>query len=261
VPNTDLALEQLTEEVQSMLGKSSVEVELALDDMKVLAKRALRMFNRYLPYRGRFELIVTTAQKKYRIDNHAGLTGLTLKGVTSVDFIQRDTEPSTPDVFDPFYGAAGPGVVGDSTYADIMQQRMYMEDASRIVSTENEWHCQWERIALSPGPGWENQYFLYIDALRGNTRAGVFFIAEYPDTDEGRTMLPNAEVDLFVNWCLAEAKEILGRARGKFGGVPNPEGSNDETDWSQLLQESTTDKEKLEAEFRARKRPYLPVIE
>lgn len=261
MPNTDLALEPLTEEVQSMLGKSSVEVELALDDMKVLAKRSLRMFNRYLPYRGRFELAITSAQKKYRIDNHAGLTGLTLKGVTSVDFIQRVSEPATVDPFDPFYASLiGPNT-GDATYGDIMQQKMFAEDAQRIISAENEWHAQWERIALSPGPGWEDQYFLYIDSPRPNTRAGVFFIAAYPDSDEGRLMIPDAEVDLFVNWCLAEAKEILGRARGKFGGIPNPEGSNDETDWSQLLQESTTDKEKLEAEFRARKRPYLPVIE
>lgn len=142
-----------------------------------------------------------------------------------------------------------------------MQRKMYAEDAQRIVSSEPEWHGQWERVALSPGPGWENQYAMYISIERSDIAAGVFFIAAHPNTDEGRQMIPESEVDWFMNWCTAEAKIILARVRGKFEGVTNPDGGVDGTDWSQLATEAVEEKTTLEAEIRSRKRPYLPVLE
>lgn len=261
MPNADLTIERIGEEVRTMLGASGVEVELSDGDLVTVTKRALRVFNRYLPFRGRFELPITQAQRRYRLDNHSGLTGLVLKGVTSVDFIERRVEPAGVDPFDPYVTSLTGPNYGDETFGDVMQRKMFAQDAQRIVSGEPEWHAQWERVALTPGPGWENQYALYISVERSDTSAGVFFIAAYENSDEGRQMIPESEVDWITNWCIAESKIILTRIRGKFGGVTNPEGSNDEIDWQQLAQEATEEMQRLEEEIRQRKRPYLPVIE
>lgn len=259
--NTDLTDERIGEEVRTMLGASQIDVELADDDIKLVAKRALRVLNRYMPFRAYLVLPVTTATKQYRLDDLAAIANanLVFKGVVSVEFIQRRVDPAGVDPFDPYVTSlAGPNY-GDETFADVHQRRAYAEEAQRIVSSAPDWRAGWESVDVSGTL--ETHYYVYIAIERSDVSAGLTFIAGYANTDAGRLMIPDSEVDWFMNWCIMEAKVILGRARGKYGGITNPDGGVDEIDWSQLLTEATEERVTLEEEIRQRKRPYLPVIE
>lgn len=254
MPNDLLTTEQILEEVRVNLGGSSVEVEVEDKDLKVMVARTLRVYNRYLPWRGRAKLAVTTSQKKYRLDNlHPGLMG-----VIDADFISRLISPSSVDPFDPYVTSlAGPNY-GDETFGDVMQRRMYTEDASRIISSEPEWFAQWEVVAGT------RQYFMYVDVQRANIECGYTFQCHYADTDAldvGRLAIPESDTDWFINHVTALGKQLLARVRGKHGGVINSDGSTDPVDSDSDRQEATAELEALIAEIKLRKPPYLPAIE
>lgn len=62
------------------------------------------------------------------------------------------------------------------------------------------------------------------------------------------------------DWALAEAKERLGQARGKYpSGIPGPGGSPIQTNSSQLLDDAKASKEKLEEKLLSM-RPTLPMM-
>lgn len=257
MPNDALSTEQLIEEIPLLLGGSTVEIELTEKDIRLAALRALRMWNRYLPRQGKAALAVVTSQKKYRIDDlHPGLLG-----VVDVDFLSSLTPPTVIDPFDPMQTSIGLGY-GDETYGDVMQRRVFAEDASRIVSSEPEWHGQWETVAV--GPANELQYFLYIDVVLTSSSCGYTYNVKYQDTDDpglGRLAIPEGEVQLFTDLVLAYAKQVLARSRGKHQGIVGPEGQTDPMDSSDDRQEAIADLERIEAELKMRRRPGLPLTE
>jgi hypothetical protein len=73
--------------------------------------------------------------------------------------------------------------------------------------------------------------------------------------------IPNGDVGWIMEYILVRAKQVLGRVRGKFHGIPNSEGATDDTDYSELLSEGIERQRELEEELRKRRRPLEPVIE
>lgn len=260
MPNTTLTDEILKEEVRLMLGGSAIEVELADKDITLAARRTLRVYNRYMPRRGKARLSATTTQKKYRIDDlHPGLVG-----VVDVEFIEDNIPTDVIDPFDPHWGGLYAGG-GDTTYADLVQGRMYLEDARKISGSESEWHGQWEAVETSTGSGvYEQRYFLYVELVRTPTLCGYSYNCAYADSDDaglGRRAIPQGDVQWFLDYTVALCKQTLARILGKHGGISGPDGQTDQTDSPELRQEATADLERLELEIKARRRPGIPLTD
>lgn len=258
MPNTELTLERVEEEVRMALGSSALEVELSQNDIRLSLRRALREYNRYLPRWGRLALPVTSSQKRYRIDDLIP----NLIGVVDVQFITRRVEPADVDPFDPYVTSlAGPNY-GDETFGDVAQRLAYAEDAQRIISSEPEWHGQWEVVDDGTNPA-ENQYALYVSFERVGSDAALTFTQRYTMEEDAYGLLgiPQGDVDLLVEFTTAFSMRTLARIRGKFYGITNPEGSTDTVDYVELDQRGEQEIERIREAFRARKPPYVPVIE
>lgn len=254
MPNTDLSEENILAETYLVLGGSAVEVELGSADVKLCAKRALREYNRYIPKRGRAKLVVTTSQKRYRVDQLYP----NLIGVVDADFITRRVPTVGIDPFDPYATSLSGLIYGGETFGDVMQRSVYAQDAQRIISAEPEWHGQWEDV------GGTSQYALYVDVARDSIEMGYTYLTKYADTDHpttGRLAIPASDVKWVLDYTAALAQRILGRVRGKHGGIVGPEGNTDPTDSDSLLQEAAADLEALIADIKMRRPPGVPVIE
>lgn len=255
MPNTTLTVENLKKRIESRLGGRGVTVELEANDYEECVRSALEFYNQRRPFKRRFRAqAVTTAQKRYvlNLNLHPGLAG-----VVHVEFITRTTTPPQIDPFDPFavLGAASIGIGGGNTFGDLLQSLTYTEDAARVADSE----CEWEGI-------WEGaEYALYISVPRNNIAVGYEWSGYYSfdnnPTGTGMTFIPQGDVEWFIRYATAWAKEFLGRVRGKYQGITNPDGGQDPVDYVELLQESQQEKEQLEAELNRRRVPLGPVTE
>lgn len=251
MPNTVLNPTSIREETLSRLGGSQIEVELAESDYAMATREAIRNFTRYRPMVRRRALPATRAQKRYVLTtvDHPGLVG-----VLDVQFITRRTDPSAIDPFNPFDAGIGNLIVGDETYGDIAQRLAFAEDAARVVSAEPEWHAQWEGAVFA----------LYVDIVREATHVSYAWTANYTPDDNASTgmqLVPDADTDWILDYIESRCKVTLGLNRRKFGGIPNSEGSVDETDGRDLTEEGRTRMTELLEDLKRRTIPIPPVIE
>jgi len=262
MPNTLLwPLKNLSEEVAIALGVSGVEVELTEQDIERALRTALRLYNRARPGRRKTAITLTTAQKKYLLDPTTDeFKGI--QGVVSVETVRsRITDGIDP--FDPL-SVIGPGGIhtGIDTFADYDQKLHYIEAARRVASSEFEWTFQWE-----PDPTDTNilKPYLYADVPATLPLfSSLLYTFHYtPNGAEitGLQNIPDGDMDWFVNYVTAFAKTILGRIRGKFKGIPGPDGSDLAVDYDDLTTEGREDLKELTEEIKKRRRPLTPEIE
>jgi hypothetical protein len=256
VPNTSLTRAKILDEVTTMLGGSTVDVELIEKDVEKCVRDALRQYNHNLPMRSRKAIPVTATQKRYVIA-HPGL-----EGVTEVEFV--DASQVNAGTIDPFTVIgqnaaqsmlAAPG----TTYGAVEQMLAASEDYRKIASAEPEWYGQWE--FTNPA----GEYALYIDLPSSGTFYVAYTYAWHISPDEnpgtGLQIVPNEDVDWVLEYVLCRAKQILGRKRGKFQGITNPDGGSDPTDSNELIAEGREDQVRLEEVMLKRRRPLLPVVD
>lgn len=256
MPNAELvSMEKIVKRVESRLGGKAVQIELEQDDYVECVKQALDFYNQRRPFKRRNKLAnVTTAQKRYLIplNLHPGFAG-----IIHVEFITRRTQPSAVDPFDPFDTALAGVTLGQGsgeTFGDLLQRITYSEDAARIVDSEPDWEALWEA----------DQFALYVDIVRSDVEVGYEWSGYYaPDFNIGNGMqlIPNGDVDWILRYTTACAKEILGRVRGKFQGITNPDGAQDPVDYTELLQEAQQERERLEEQLERRRAPMGPITE
>ena len=257
MPNTTLVLAEIRQQVRTEFGSClndgawGITVELEDEHIDNALKRAIRIYNRNRPVHGHAALAVTEGQKKYGPVNTA-IKGL--QGVLSVSFVDPDAIASTDiDPFEPFlvYSATGLSAGGD-TIGDWVQRLQYNEQARRVTSSEPEWKGQWEGL----------DYYLYIDIHSSYLCSFEYTRHVTPDdnADTGMRHIPDGDTDWIINYTAAHAKQILSRIRGKFQGIPGPDGGESPVDWSELMTEGREDAERLEEEIKARRRPLPPVI-
>lgn len=270
MPNADLTLARIKEEVEIRLGASGITVELQDPDFRKSLVSALRLYNRSRPFVGNAALAVTHAQRKYGpIDTlHPGF-----QGVRKLDFQTLVTEPAGPTIVDPFNpniigvaGTLGAGCNQGDTYGQIDQRLKYAEDANRVASADKDWQGMWERV--EEGGEWVDRYYLYVYAppitpLRCYYQWTGHYVLETPNPVPAvgflpMTSIPDGDTDWFFDFVEARAKQILARVRGKYDGIANPDGATDTVDWSQLLDEGRTDEERLTEAIKARRRPLPP---
>ncbi len=177
----------------------------------------------------------------------------TIQGIVHVDFITNRAVVTDPFDFtnqglrQVLSGTGGP-------FGEVEQQLDYLKTAKRIASAEPEWKQIWE----------SNQLFLYLDITRQPTLASMTYTWHVTPNDDPATgvgLIPDGDTDWIHDYILAMSKTIVGRKRGKFGGIANPEGADDATDSEGLISEGREDMERLQEEILKRRRPLLPVIE
>lgn len=257
MPNTSLTMDNIREEVQTLLGASGVTVELSPKDFEKCVKDAVRSYSRLRPFRGNSSIAVNETTKRYGpLDiKHPGF-----QGIVEVRFTRN--VPSNPRALDPFSPetllAANllPSADTISDYAMMMQSS---KDARSVLSSEPEYQGMWEE---------DGHFYLYVDMQQSDYLVSYVWTGAYcviPPKElpsQGvlpMTMIPEGDVDWVMNYTAAVAKQILCRIRGKYEGVTNPDGATDSVDWSQLQQEATDAILSLTDDLKARRRPLSPV--
>lgn len=257
MPIGALELAEIRQEVRTELGSCmndgawGIVVELEDEHIDNALKRALRIYNRSRPRHGNAALAVTAGQKKYGPINDA-IKGF--QGVLSVSFVDPDRLASADiDPFEPFlvYSSTGLSTGGD-TIGEWMQRLQYNEQARNVTSSEPEWKGQWE----------SRSYYLYIDIHSDYLCSFEYTWHVTPDNnkDTGLQFIPDGDADWIIDYTTARAKQVLSRIRGKFQGVPGPDGGESPVDWSELMSEGREDQTRLEEEIQKRRRPLPPIL-
>jgi hypothetical protein len=237
-------------EIETRLGISGVAVELCDRDFDSVLAEAVRQINRNVPPRAREALVVTTATKKYRIDNV--VLPKKMIGVVNVEFVDPAYISQGIDPFDPWWTLGAGMSIGGDTIAEYEQKLVYMEQAREVMGSDASWQGSWEGA----------EYYLYVDIRRPLQCAYEYTwrITPDDDVDTGIQLLPDSLIDWLLDYATARAKEILARIRNKFVGVPMPDGSVSETDAGTILEEGRTDQKELLDMLKKRRRPLPPVF-
>ena len=216
-------LEAVKDEVLNRLGASAVAVELTREDTDRALRRALREYNKIIPgaakktssVAGRIELLVA---------DHPGIIG-----VVKVDFSRPRLDAFSVPIESTFLYAGGAS--GPLTIGDLAQGLYYTEEAAKITSSETEWYYEQEGDA----------HYLYIKSVTsGSTEYTYTWVFEWtPEAaavaqNNHMRFLPRHDVEDVISLTTAYATQTLSMIRGKFGGVPNPEGGTDPLDDAKL---------------------------
>jgi hypothetical protein len=131
-----------------------------------------------------------------------------------------------------------------------------LESAQRVLSADPAWEFYRDDydkdnpiriLRLMPAP-----------TLRAS--GTIVYLYRVDPRDIKLHMYTQRDLWLVREWALAEAKYMLGRIRGKYpGGLPAA-GSDRQLDGSDLVQESFSDKERLEAKILDYGGPVMPVV-
>jgi len=250
MPNTDLTLVNIQEEVELELGGSGTEVELEEKDYKLAIRRAIRIYNRNRPQHAMVVLNASSSQKKYGPISHPGL-----RGISKVEFVRTDELYFAPFGIVYYLDSYGLFLNGD-TWGALDMRLQYREMVERIAGVEPEWYAQQEG----------DDYYLYVDIGADDTYDVCY---EYtfgvtPDnaTATGMQHIPEGDVDWVMSYVVAVCKTILGNIRGKHaGGVVGPDGSAVEVKSSTFVDEGKAEMEALMEEIRSRRKPLLPLLE
>ena len=248
MPNTDLTISNITDEVKLALAGDIVDVELSSQTITKIIKDTTRKYCHYKPCYGVAPLVIDSSTKKY-----GPITAPGFLGVTRVAFVRSDIAGLTNDMFSVFYQSQNQLLTyGPDTFGEIANQLSYLKQISEVAGIEPEWHGQWE----------SGGYFLYIDVRTNMYLCSYFYTFALTPTDDATTglpLVPASDVDWFLEYCTARAKMILGRGLRKFGGIPNPEGGQDPIDGSDMVTEGAAEAAALEEALKKRRRPLLPI--
>jgi len=253
MPNSTLDLESFRADVETRLGGLGVDVELEQGDYLQCLKDTLRLFNRSRPQRATVSLTVNATTKKYGPFNtlYKGFVG-----VVNVEFVQANMVTGQVDPFNPLSTIGGPNNITGDGLGALELSLQNMEMGRRMLSAEPEYRTSWER---------DGNFYLYVDVPSGVpyncSLEYTWHITPDEDLQTGLKWIPDGDLDWIINFAVAKAKQILGRKRGKFQGITNPDGSVDPVDYQELLEEGKQEETDLKAEIEARRRPLIPVIE
>jgi hypothetical protein len=244
---------ELIDEVKRKLGHPMVKVELDESQWRDVVKQTKRWFLAK-------KSIVSLVYKKYNI----ATSPIPFSDIDPVNGVYKIIEVF-PD--ESQFGSKGEDntyyeilpfgypVWGSSNYAFgshvynrtsyIMQVFESLERRRRIYGSDMDWFVQEDYI---------NGHKLF---LTPNSRARCYGVVYKPATLPLQA-LEGRDADLVFQWCLAEAKETLGRVRSKYKDYPAA-GGTISTDGDTLLEEAKADKERLTDEVAGSQGP-MPVL-
>lgn len=219
--------------IKIRLGYPKRAVEIDKCNLLVAIQRAIRLLTTYKPVFRTQPFTINEGQQKYDLSP----TGLNLpygKGLTRL-FDSPIVQPQA--VFNEFeyYRLRQPPYVD---MGELLIDNMYYKEIGLLTGTQFDWEWVPDHTALM------------ITPIPTRTRPAVYEYNAVVDTiDE----LSGADQGWVADYSLALAKEMLGRIRGKFQGVPGNELPLN-MDHSELLSEAQTEQERLLEALQAKSR-------
>ncbi len=194
-----------------------VQVELNQAHIDTALRAGLNWLSVYAPRKGAVEIITTPRVGRY--DLSALPTGAE---VVDVRISGSEGLPISLDLWS--VEAIRSGTTWD--VMDLAYLLNYTGTIKKIFGSGFTWEYRAPFLYIFPEP--DRDYVLSIT-----------YVIPYAAVED----IPFKYLDAFLSFAKGEAKEILGRIRGKYSGVPAPEGQM-ELDGDALLQEGREDKER-----------------
>ena len=206
--------EDLQNIVLAYLGSGVLEVELSQAQLDVVVGSALRWLSRFVKKTGSLAL-------------DSGQSRLDLSGLPANSQVVDVRRSFAPVPFSPFMFGETQDSIGE--YAI---EKNYSEVVRKMLGRDPIWKYD---------PPW-----LYISPplMEGET-AKVYYVYPISAVED----VSDEFLQPLIEYAKGEAKEILGRIRGKYRGVPAPDGQI-ELDSDLLLQEAREDKARAEEMLR-----------
>ena len=207
----------------SSLGSGRVEVELDPSHIDAAITMALLNFSLYAPVKQSIVLTATQGQTRFDLSD--------LPRDTVVVEVAKSRNYANNFAIDPF---SFENFITQNGYdiVDIAIFQNYIETVNKTLGKEFQWKF--------------NYPFLYVNKpLNAGEILQVDYIKPYQSVEE----IPIKYLPSFIKYTKAELKEILARIRGKYRGMPAPEGTI-EMDYSDLLSEAQTEKQEALEELK-----------
>jgi len=222
-----LILEDVRQYVKLRLGAGVVRVELKDEHIDAAAMEALRVYSRYRPLRRFVPVELVEGVVEYSMDYD-------VLGIYKMDFVHRQV--SLAVVEDIFHRRYYEPIHDMDQYITYLQ---YIDTLKRVLSIEPEWH--FERSLKEGAPP---KLYIHAPNQANTILALAVCIVKRP-----LHHVPYLHEDWIQRYALAFCKEVLGRVRGKWQGVPSPSGGQG-LDASTLLSESAQEMQQLDQEIR-----------
>lgn len=214
--------QELSEHLKMMLGAPHRQVELTKENLDSAIKRSIRQLTSVKPIVKNGNFTINNGVQAY---DFTALNKPFGKGILNV-YDQPITQPSAVFTEFEYYRIRQPPYVD---MGELILDQMYYKEIGYLTGTHFEWEWDPDRTMLlvSPIP----------------TRTRVAGYAYNADADTIEQVRP-ADQGWVVAYALAIAKEMLGRVRLKFKGVPGSELPVD-TDGSELVSEGVDAQKEL----------------
>lgn len=220
-----------------------VDVELNEDNVKNIIARAKMWYNArkgYVVWRPvQVAPTITTYKMKDDVDNIQDVIFQVPSDVAAfftMGFF--DIIPYGPQ----YLGSVAPGMANYSEFAQLLN---FTEERKRVFSVEPDWFYE------------QPTNTLHITQRSGMNPMIALVKAKLTEWDVAS--LRGWDSDIFYRYCLAHAKEVVGRIRSKYDSLPAAGGSVT-LDGSKLLEEAKEDKIQLDTEIFASQGPDIPMM-
>ena len=223
------------------LGAPTIRVELTQAQLDMAIDEALRRFAQWVDWNHKLTIVGVNPGQEW-IDLHE-VVGEYI-GVEDVIY-NPDQNTQVFNNWFAFIGASFNFGWGNyyvnapyTTMVDYTIWVNYYEQWRRKIGEEPTWELIGDRIFLHPAP-------------REAVPVGIIYQAPWEESMIHRD-------EWIKEWALAEAKEVLGRIRSKFGSFPGPRGDLS-LDGETLISEAREDKERLLERLNEYVRP-MPIL-
>lgn len=190
--------EEIKGYVLRKLGNSIVEVELTPDDLNDVMLDTRRWFSFRVGFKTFRQVQLQRTTSVYKLDDdvievlHIFLPSTSFPAVDTDDFSYS---------YSLLFGQWRSPGASPMPYSDLVQRLQYLDMSQRIFSADREFlfNAQTKELEIMPAP----------------SILGACLVEVWSSVVDTRDLLPE-DLDLFLRWAIAEAKERLGMIRGKF---------------------------------------------
>lgn len=230
--------DDLREYIHSKLGGGVIRIEMVKKQYNTAIRDAIAMFYEYDESQITFEKLEADENGEVILPSH--IEPHLVREVITTGFVSQFGQVQDDGVY---YSLFFPNQNTNPIFSSLdvgqyIQWRQRLEDVNNALNTEFTWDIVGGKINIYP------------KTIRHGT-VGVFYGAIMtPEQLQSETWI--------VKYALECAREQLGGIRDKFSNFQSASGPA-QTDGANLIQKAEREKEKLEAQLRAR-RPPLPIL-
>lgn len=236
--------------VKRRLGHGIVDVELTDDHYEDAIDNTCRWFSHRVGVRQFFQITIVPGETEYILPEYVvDVLDVWLPSdpIGYTQFGQDDASLAHGLLFGAWYGGQGNSNYATSPYpySDLLMRLQYLETIRRITS-ESDWdYFQDERkLIISPAV---------------STSAGSQILTRIWTTKvDPQCITDPQEVEWFLRWALADAKEMLGVIRAKFDSMPSV-GGDVTLQGDRLLDDAGLEKDTIKQEIINRRRS-VPIV-